>query len=983
MLNIHSQFSMRYGILSSVQILQEAQSLGYPDIFLTDINSSSAVLGYVRECLETGIVPRAGIDFRNGITQQFVGLARNNDGYNELNIFLSTHLHDGTDFPDRSPAFSHCHVVYPWGKAPRKLLEHEWIGVNTRDLNRVRIKASAEELSKMVILQPMTFRHQKDFNAHRLLRCIAGNCLLSMLGKDQQADAGDLFIPREELYRAFADFPGIIANTDLLLADCALHFDFGEAALPQNIATYTGNRAEDLKLLRALAQEGIPYRYKNPAPEVMARIEKEIEVIERKNYISYFLVTWDIVSYAHSKNYFYVGRGSGANSILAYLLRITDVDPLELDLYFERFINLFRKNPPDFDMDFSWKDRADVTRYIFERFPSAALLCTYHTFQYRASVRELAKVLGLPAEETDRLASGEFNPGELDTLSKLVIKYSRYIDGLPSHLSIHAGGILISEKPVTCYSATFMPPKGYRTVQFSMLEAEDVGLYKFDILSQRGLAKIHDCLQIAAYNQPENPPHDIHDLAAFKEDKGIKDMLRSGKALGCFYVESPAMRMLLLKLGVDDYLTLVAASSIIRPGVAQSGMMNQYIRRHLDPVEREAVNPIMYSIMPDTYGVMVYQEDVIKVAHEFAGLTLAEADILRRGMSGKFRARQEFQRVKDQFFSNCLEKGHTSELTAEIWRQIESFAGYSFSKGHSASYAVESYQTLYLKCYYPLEYMVATLNNGGGFYSPEMYVHEARLCGATIESPSVNYGAYENIICGQTIYLGFMMLDGIEIKCITGILTERQANGRYVDFDDLMRRVPVPFEQLRILIKSGALRDLNSCKKSLLWQARFYLNKPYNTTPCLFDTPVVKYDLPPLEEHPLETAFSEMELLGFPLSSPFGLLAEPYRPEHYILAEDISLYQGKIIEAMGYLVATKKTKTMKGEAMYFGTFLDIAGKQFDTVHFPQTASRHRFRGKGIYRIQGKVTEEFSFYTIEVTSMYKCALMEDVRFFDAG
>jgi DNA polymerase-3 subunit alpha len=374
--------------------------------------------------------------------------------------------------------------------------------------------------------------------------------------------------------------------------------------------------------------------------------------------LSYFLIAWDFTSYARSKGYFYVGRGSGANSIVAYLLRITDVDPLELDLYFERFINLYRKNPPDFDIDFSWTDRDDVTRYIFERFPSATLLCTYNTFQYSAAVRELGKVFGLPKVEIDVLSRGKYVPDRLDQLSKLVLRYSTYIHGLPSHLSVHAGGIVISEKPITWFSATFLPPKGYPTTQVSMLEAEDVGLYKFDVLSQRGLGKIYDALEMAKEQNPEEPPHDIHDIAFFKQDERIKKLLRRALAMGCFYVESPAMRMLLIKLQVDTYLGLVAASSIIRPGVSQSGMMREYILRHRFPEKRKDAHPVLLDIMPDTYGVMVYQEDVIKVAHHFAGLTLAEADVLRRGMSGKFRSRAEFEKVRERFFSNCQKRGH-------------------------------------------------------------------------------------------------------------------------------------------------------------------------------------------------------------------------------------------------------------------------------------------------------------------------------------
>ena len=378
-----------------------------------------------------------------------------------------------------------------------------------------------------------------------------------------------------------------------------------------------------------------------------------------------------------------------------------------------------------------------MTQYIFDTFKNVVLLGTYVTFKHRGVVRELGKVFGLPKNEIDLLADGRYQPSRLDEVSNLVLKYGELIKGMPNYLSIHASGILISEKPAHYFSATHLPPKGFATVMFDMVIAEDVGLYKYDILGQRGLAKIKETMEILEASRPEEiAKFDIHDIKAFKNDPNINNMIKSAQCMGCFYVESPAMRMLLKKLQVDNYLGLVAASSIIRPGVAKSGMMREYILRHRNPGRaEEKAHPVMLDIMPETYGVMVYQEDVIKVANCFAGLDLGEADVLRRGMSGKFRSREEFQKVKDKFIDNCREKGYDDKLIFEIWGQIASFAGYAFAKGHSASYAVESYQSLFLRTYYPLEYMVAVLNNGGGFYRAESYIHEARMLGATIHTP--------------------------------------------------------------------------------------------------------------------------------------------------------------------------------------------------------------------------------------------------------
>lgn len=979
MINTHSIYSLKYGLVSPTEIAQWSTDSGYPKMAITDINTTTAALSFCRENQKLGRPTVIGLDVRNGIEQQYILLAKNNRGFHELNRFLSKHLHTQHPFPTQAPHLGNCYVIYPWGKEPKQLSENEFIGVRPQQLNRLRLQIKVSSRRRMLALQSMSFRNKKDFNAHRLLRAIDQNCLLSKLPPEEQAHETDRFMSYTELKTVYTDFPDLFEQACQLLNRCQLHFQFDDDAEPQNLHSYTGTKKEDLELIQQLCQEGLSYRYPNASTEIHDRMNKEIQIIAQKDYLSYFLITWDFTSYARSKGYFYVGRGSGANSIVAYLLRITDVDPLELDLYFERFINLYRKNPPDFDIDFSWKDREDVTQYIFERYPNAALLCTYNTFQYRATVRELGKVFGMPKSEIDTLSKGRFQVSQLDQLSLLVLKYAQHIEGLPSHLSVHAGGIVISEKPITWYSGTFLPPKGYPTTQFSMLEAEDVGLYKFDVLSQRGLAKIHDSLAIIQYNQPERVVHDIHDIAYLKKDPQIKHILSNAKALGCFYVESPAMRMLLQKLKVDDYLTLVAASSIIRPGVAHSGMMREYILRHRNPERRKEAHPVMMQIMPDTYGVMVYQEDVIKVAHHFAGLDLGEADVLRRGMSGKYRSRTEFQKIKSTFFKNCKNKGYEETLTSEVWRQIESFAGYAFSKGHSASYAVESYQSLYLKAHFPLEYMVATINNFGGYYRTEVYVHEARMLGADIQAPSINHGAYETIIQGKQIILGFVLVQGIESKIIHKIYEERERNGTFTSFDDLTNRVHIPLEQLLLIIRIGALRDLSNTRKSLLWKAHLYHNKVKDKTPnpLLFEQERKQFKLPELDEETLESAFEQLELLGFPLCNPFKLAGSPLPP--HILAKDISLFVGKIICCVGYLIALKQSKTVRGDLMYFGNFIDQSGELFDSVHFPEVTRKHPYHGKGIYAVTGLVSEEFGHYSIEAHTMSKIHFKEDVRY----
>ncbi|RMA58889.1 DNA polymerase III subunit alpha [Ulvibacter antarcticus] len=999
-LNTHTYYSLRYGTIKPKDLLETAQELGVDCIALTDINSTSACLDFARMAPEHAIRPVLGVDFRNGVQQQFIMLAKNNEGFLNINRYLSSFLREnpGIDtlgelaaassklpseatIPERAKILPYTYIIYPYASFKgNELSKNEFLGVKMEDINRLKFSPWKHRLEKLVILQTVSFQNKKGFNTHRLLRAIDNNTLLSKLPLSEQASEKDIFLSSEEIKEAFAAFPKLIENTETLLDQCNIAFDFSKDT-PNNQSSYTHNEALDFRLLKKLAYGGIHYRYGVPDDNVLLRIKKELEIIQQKGFVSYFLINWKILKYARSKEYFYVGRGSGANSVIAYLLRITDVDPIELDLYFERFINLYRKNPPDFDIDFSWKDRDDITQFIFRSFKNTALITVYNTFKYKASVRELGKVFGLPKAEIDVLSKGDYNYNTLDKLTRLVIVYSKYIQGFPNYLGIHAGGILISEKPIHYYTATFMPPKGFATTQFDMVVAEDIGLYKFDILSQRGLGKIKDAVAIVRYNRPELPPIDIHDIKRFKQDERIKDLLRNAKAIGCFYVESPAMRMLLRKLRVDDYLGLVAASSVIRPGVAKSGMMREYILRYRYPERRKEAHPVMLDIMPETYGVMVYQEDVIKVAHYFGGLTLGEADMLRRGMSGKFRSRDEFLKVKQQFFDNCHNSGKPEALTQEIWRQIESFAGYAFAKGHSASYAVESYQSLFLKAYYPLEYMVATLNNGGGFYRPELYVHEARMHGGTILPPCINYSYSQTIIHGKEIYLGFGFLHSLENKVIKKITSERDSNGYFISLDDFIERVPISIEQINILIKMNAFRFTGRNKRELLWEAHMKTSKVVVEThiQTLFKTERISYKTPDLPNTSLEDAFDEIELLGFPLCDPFELLPDP--STNPVRVKHLLIFEGKQVTIEGYLVSIKNTATSDGKGMYFGTFLDRDGYFIDTVHFPQVAARYRFRGKGIYSITGKVVVEFDCISIEVSKMERLGMIEDPRYSD--
>jgi DNA-directed DNA polymerase III PolC len=969
LLNCHSWFSLRYGTLSPQELVNSLLELGYTAAALTDINTTSGCIDFVKLATEAGLHPVVGVEFRHKNKVLYVALARNIQGFERINRHLSAYLTDGIEPNEVAPEdwLDHVWVIYPEKPPSHTLQPNEFLGVNTEMLRKPNA-VTKRDANKLVILQPFTFPDKSRYNIHRLLRAIDQNTVLSKLNPDSCAPTAARFYERKDLVAAFAAHPEIIARTLHLLETCHIDFAFGT---PKNRKTFTGSIPQDRQLLEKLSHDGMIYRYGSKNKEAKKRLRHELDVIFKLGFTAYFLITDDIIRYAKYRGFFHVGRGSGANSIAAYCLGITDVDPIELDLYFERFINPHRSSPPDFDLDFSWRDRDEVLSYIFQRYgyEHTAFIATYTTFQDRAVIRELGKVFGLPKTEIDVLSNMRKLPDDADNINKLIFRYGERLNGFPNHLGIHAGGVVISDAPIYTYTATQMPPKGLPITQFDMYVAEDVGLYKYDILSQRGLGHIREAVDLVRKNRQISI--DIHRVSDFKQDPAIKNLIRTGKTMGCFYVESPAMRMLLSKLKCEDFITLVAASSIIRPGVARSGMMREYIQRFHHPGSFRYIHPKMEELLKETYGVMVYQEDVIKVAHHFAGLDPADADILRRGMSGKFRSAEAFRKVADTFTENCKERGYPETVYTEVWRQMESFSGYSFSKAHSASFAVESFQSLYLRAHYPLEFMTAVLNNFGGFYKTQDYVHEARMLGARIEAPCVNRSLHLNSIFDQSIFLGFILLHQLEKRSAEQILLARKTGGAFLGLADFVSRVPIGLEQLLILIRIGAFRFTGKPKKVLLWDAHLLLNKTavkVEKHAELFRVEEPGYQFPALEDAFIENAYDEIELLGFPLCSPFELIERP--KGNFSMASELPSRKGQAVELLGAVVAVKDTRTVKGERMNFATFVDERGYFFDTVHFPPVIARFPFRGRGMYRISGKVCEEFGFFSVEAAVMEK-------------
>ncbi len=976
-LNAHSYYSLRYGVISSEDLVLSAVKNGYRAMALTDINNSSGVLEFVKLCIENNIKPLVGMEFRHEDDFLYIALARNNNGFREVNELMTNSNLSKSGLPLR-PDFMNSYIIYLPGKyKAEELKDNEFIGVKHSQLIRLNNDIHRHP-GKYVMLQSLTYQDFAGYETHKKLRAVHHNILLSQLLPSQTAGTDEFLIPEKELLQKFQDYPSVIKNTERIIDDCNFSFDFKSI---KNKKCYTGNNYDDKLLLEKIAYDGMKYRYGAQNKTARERVKKELEIIDNLGFSAYFLIAADIIRYSMHRGFYHVGRGSGANSVVAYCLRITDVCPIELDLYFERFLNPKRKSPPDFDIDYSWKERDEVIEYIFKRYgrEHTALLGAMSTFKDRSIIREMGKVYGLPKEDIDRLIKFPESPLNKNEICRDIIRHYNSIENFPNLRTIHAGGILISEEPITCYTALDLPPKGFPTTHFDMYLAEEIGFEKLDILSQRGIGHIKDAADIIYKNRGLKV--DVHDVQKFKADTSVRQQLKSGDTIGCFYIESPAMRGLLKKLHCDTYLTLVAASSIIRPGVARSGMMKEFVYRFHNPGRFRYLHPVMEEQLKETYGVMVYQEDVLKVGHHFGGLDLADADVLRRMMSGKFRNKKHLLEIEEKFFTHCKKMDYPDMVSKEVWRQIESFAGYSFSKAHSASYAVESFQSLFLKTYFPLEFMVAVINNFGGFYATRIYVNEAKKAGGRILLPCVNKSTYYTTLYGTDVYLGFVHIKSLEITIAQTIETERDHHGEYKSFEDFIARTAISMEALQILIRIDALRFTGMNKRQLLWEAyRIFdkdRSKEHNNPPAIFKVDIPEWEIPELVHNKIEDAYDEMELLEFTVTcSAFDMLKTTYRGD--CPAKDMMKYVNQKIRMVGNYVTYKWIRTIKNETMAFGTFLDEEGNFFDTTHFPQCLKSYPFGGNGVYLILGKVVEDYGFPSLEVEKMAKLPIWTDPR-----
>jgi error-prone DNA polymerase len=1032
-LHTHSWFSFGLGASSPEVLVAAAAERGYRALALTDTNGVYGAVAFQQACEAAGIRPILGAHLvANG--QEAVVLAEDARGWGAL-CRAVTAIHWDPDL----------------ALSAQLAVDREGLTVLTQDVTllerlvklsgpagicaelrpgpeRHAVLAAARRLGvPAVVTGGVVMAHAEDWPRHRLIHAIHHNGTLAqssraLTGRSDPlpphgrsdpstrpagslrmtgplADRSAWLRPAADLERHFPDVPEAFAAAAVIAERCQYRIPIGRTIAPRHA------EAQDaLQQLRSLAYEGALRRYGTIAPVTRDRLEHELGIIGMKGFADYFLVVRDIVLHGPT----HCGRGSVANSIVSYSLGITHVEPLGAGLLFERFLNPARKDPPDIDLDFPWDERDRILAWVFRKHPRprAAMVANHNCLRMAGALREVAKVHGRPAAEirevTKRIPyfwSGESAtelfaehpnfrgmrlPDGWDRLARL----AEGIVGTPRHLSLHPGGVVIVPGALTdvvpleraAKRLDAAPDLIVPVIQFEKDGAEDAGLVKIDLLGNRSLAVIRDAIAMVRENTGVQLDYTSQEAG---RDPATRALFRTGNTIGVFYTESPASRMLNLKSKAESYETLVVNTSIIRP--AANRFIQQYLER-LHGGEYEPLHPSLRDVLAETFGVMVFQEDVVNVAHAFAGLDYATADGLRKALSKK-RPGKLLAAYAEEFVAGARVRGRDEASISRVWEMILSFAGYSFCKGHSCSYIQVAQQSAYLRAHHPAEFIAAVLSNEGGFYRRFAYVAEARRMGVQILPPCVNASQWRCTGHVTAMRTGLMFIKGLSAEAAERLLAERARGGEYHSLEELRARTALGADDLRLLVKVGALDAIagGRTRPLLLWimdtaqspplglSSRAQAAAPPESRDLLTSVPPI----PALRDYPPERRRQDAwALLGFCLDAhPMTLHADELRRFRLVTSTDLHRHVGRRVLMAGMYTTGKPVHTAAHEPMQFATFDDGAGL-IECVLFPDVYRErsHVLFDQGPFVFRGIVEESFGAITVTITHLERVERM---------
>lgn len=987
-LGLHSAYSLLYGTRSPADISGRAASYGARAVAITDRDNLYGLHTIVETAREAGLRPIIGAELgaagSDAGTGRIFAFVRDRAGFSRLCECLSA-ASAAVDATGEARGFDIVRALRD--DAAGLVLASDSPQIVGALAGRVPTLYAAVTPSSvaavrearrlgvpLVALDDATFLDPEDRAVHEVLRAIAlGKTVGNLVALDLAPGGpdGGLFLPAADFEQRLTSWPEALAATSDIAEMCAFDTVFDGFVFPE----YQSAGGNPAAVLRARVIDGAERRYGELSDGIVGRIDYELDIIGRKGFAPYFLVMDDIVAMSSRT----CGRGSGAASIVAYALGITNVDPIAYNLYFERFLTMSRPDPPDIDVDFAWDERPDLIRRVIERFGAdrCARVANHNMFRPRSAFREVAKAYGFSDGEISdrerRLRVDGSDAGAVDSPWDEILAIARRVTGLPRGLSMHCGGLVIAPGPMRRYAPVERSAEGFPLLAWEKDGAEAAGLVKLDLLGNRSLAVIRDALanlREEGINIDEalwHPADDSQTIAA----------LARGDSMGVFYIESPAMRQLQRKTGAGDFDHIVIHSSIIRP--AANKLIAEYVRR-LKGAPWEPLHPRLRGILDETYGIVCYQEDVSKVAIALAGFDEDQADRLRKVISKKAGGTR-LAEYRGLFFAGCAANGVDAETTQTAWDMLLSFDGYSFCKPHSASYAMVSFQSAWLRVHYPAAFIAAVLANQGGYYRPHAYISEARRMGLAIIGPDINRSRWAYRGQADAVIVGFMAVAGLSRSAADAIIEERDHGGAFAGLADFSRRMnghgtrPAR-DDLVALVAAGAF-DSVAPEESRAARIRTLLcGAPGSDLLPVADPASVAGDRSQRELFAAEGAAAfaraglhmarehdepgprqaiaasrphttekelrdEFETLGFLRDRhPLALWGQAIARVGRIMARDIPRYIGRRVTLIGWPITQKEVFTSGGLIMDFVSLEDETAL-YETVLFPEAYGRWR------------------------------------------
>jgi DNA-directed DNA polymerase III PolC len=981
-LHTWSGYSPLRGPMGLQRLVERAAQLGHARLALTDANNLYGATRFHRLTERAGLRAIIGAELR-GPGGLAVALVADEDGYENLCHLITRacgdaafDLADAEDLHDRSAGLRwivqddvYAESLLAAGADGRSM----YLGIDPgwqrpQDVRRL-VRASDRLGLPLAATGEGLIGSAEDHEPARVLAAARCGATIDSVPAAELPPGGAVLRSPRELAEQLADFPHAADNNRRLAEECSAFRLLPRAKVFPSFDSPQGMEAHE-HLLR-LCRDGIVRRYGQTSYRVEARLTKELDLIQRRGFSEYFLVVWDIVQFARRQGAPVAGRGSGASSLVAYLLGITNVCPLSLDIPFERFLNDRRVDFPDLDLDFCWRIRDDVIDYAFGRWGQAqtAMICTHNTFQERSAFRETAKAFGLSDEQISGLRPADV---EGDELLARIGRLSRRIEGLLHNLSVHPGGIVIAPRGIDRHVPVQPAPKGVLITQFDKEGIKDIGLVKLDLLGNRSLSTIRYTCDLIA--QRTGQVLDVEALPA--GDAATVATLRSADTVGCNQIESPAMRHLLRALEPDGVAELMKCLALIRPGAASIGMKEVFIRRRrgLEPVP--PAMPAVDAVLAATHGVMLYEDDVMLVAAAMLGTDLAEADQFRKAVQKcpDDAARLALSR---EFLARCRENGVEDDYARSMWVQMAKFNAYSFCRAHAASYAMLAYASAYLKTHYPLEFWTACLNNNQSMYHPRVYVEQAKRMGVRFLLPDVNRSQTEFAMdCGENgdrhpprrvpvpfspaIRVGFNRVDGLGPVTIQALLDARSVHP-FEGLTDCLARSRIGREEARALVLCGALDATGRSRPELMLELNLFFSlRPHRTAgqellltagPSI---PHIAEDYSPTRKYA-----DQRRVLGISVREH---ILELYRPglagSVDADSRDLPGRLGRGVRIAGVLEAQRTAQTQTGQTMMFLTMEDEFG-MFEVTVFPSTyAALGVLDRYGPYVIAGTAEEQY-------------------------